>query len=216
MFITTWVAVVVTSVLSCLFIRWTAASPGLYPSRGLKGALLLYRMNRLNAIQRWWTWTVTGQYLRALAGMHFPRIGASECDVMSNLIPEVATADTQVFFSNGCFTNMLDRGAEHFTLRRLDMPRNFFGGNNCVAEYGNFPSNFLLGVSTPGSDVQFRRQMRSRLGESITVAGNPPVKFASASFEAENDTHSLPSFPLFLTRLFLFDFFSIGISALPR
>jgi len=28
---TTWVAVVVTSVLSCLFIRWTAASPGLYP-----------------------------------------------------------------------------------------------------------------------------------------------------------------------------------------
>ena len=31
-FITTWVAVVVTSMLSCLFIRWTAASPGLYPS----------------------------------------------------------------------------------------------------------------------------------------------------------------------------------------
>ena len=30
-FITTWVAVVVTSMLSCLFIRWTAASPGLYP-----------------------------------------------------------------------------------------------------------------------------------------------------------------------------------------
>ena len=89
-FITTWVAVVVTSVLSCLFIRWTAASPGLYPSRGLKGALLLYRMNRLNAVQQWWTWTVTGQYLRALAGMHFPRIGASECDVMFNLIPEVS------------------------------------------------------------------------------------------------------------------------------
>jgi non-ribosomal peptide synthetase-like protein len=210
-FITTWVAVVVTSVLSCLFIRWTAASPGLYPSRGLKGALLLYRMNRLNAVQRWWTWTVTGQYLRALAGMHFPRIGASECDVMFNLIPEVATADSQVFFSNGCFTNMLDCGAEHFTLRRLDMPRNFFSGNNCVAEYGSFPSNFLLGVSTPGSDIQFRRQMRSRLGEPITVAGNPPVKFASTSFEAENDTHGRPSFPLFLARLFLFDFFSIGI-----
>ena len=208
-FVTTWVAVVVTSVLSCLFIRWTAASPGLYPSRGLKGALLLYRMNRMNAIQRWWTWTVTGQYLRALAGMRFPRIGASECDVMLNLVPDVAFADSRVFFSNGCFTNMLDRGAEHFTLRRLDMPRNFFSGNNCVAEYGNFPSNFLLGVSTPGSDIQFRRQMRSRLGEPITVAGNPPVKFASASFESENDTP--PSFPLFLTRLFLFDFFSIGV-----
>src|SRR5258707_3561232 len=106
---------------------------------------------------------------------------------------------------------MLDYGAEHFKLRRLDMPRNFFGGNNCVAEYGNFPSNFLLGVSTPGNDIQFRRQMRSRLGDPITVAGNPPVKFASASFEAENETHRLPNFPLFLTRIFLFDFFSIGI-----
>ena len=53
--------------------------------------------------------------------------------------------------------------------------------------------------------------MRSRLGEPITVAGNPPVKFASAAFEAENETHELPGFPLFLTRLFLFDFFSIGM-----
>ena len=106
---------------------------------------------------------------------------------------------------------MLDYGAEHFKLRHLDMPRNFFGGNNCVAEYGNFPSNFLLGVSTPGNDIQFRRQMRSRLGEPITVAGNPPVKFASASFEAENETHRLPDFLLFLTRVFLFDFFSIGM-----
>ena len=210
-FITTWVTIVVTSLLGCLFIRWTAASPGLYPSRGLRGALLMYRMKRMNGIQRLWTWTITGQYLRALAGMHFPRLGASECDVMFNLVPEVATADSQVFWSNGCFTNMLDYGAEHFKLRHLDMPRNFFSGNNCVAEYGNFPSNFLLGVSTPGNDIQFRRQMRSRLGEPITVAGNPPVKFASASFEAENETHRLPDFLLFLTRVFLFDFFSIGM-----
>ncbi|MGB7006739.1 MAG: phosphopantetheine-binding protein, partial [Pseudolabrys sp.] len=167
-FIATWGAIVVTSLLGCLFIRWTAASPGLYPSRGLRGALLMYRMKRFNSIQRLWTWTITGQYLRALAGMHFPRFGASECDVMFNLVPDVATADSQVFFSNGCFTNMLDYGAEHFKLRHLDMPPNFFGGNNCVAEYGNFPSNFLLGVSTPGNDIQFRRQMRSRLGEPIT------------------------------------------------
>ena len=215
-FITTWVTVVVISLLGCLFIRWTAASPGLYPSRGLRGALLMYRMKRFNSIQRLWTWTITGQYLRALAGMRFPRFGASECDVMFNLVPEVATADSQVFFSNGCFTNMLDYGAEHFKLRHLDMPRNFFGGNNCVAEYGNFPSNFLLGVSTPGNDIQFRRQMRSRLGEPITVAGNPPVKFASASFEAENETHRLPDFPLFLTRVFLFDFFSIGMLPLTE
>ncbi len=215
-FITTWVAVVVTSLLGCLFIRWTAASPGLYPSRGLRGALLMYRIKRFNSIQRLWTWTITGQYLRALAGMRFRRFGASECDVMFNLVPEVATADSQVFFSNGCFTGMLECGAEHFKLRHLDMPRNFFGGNNCVTEYGNLPSNFLLGVSTPGNDIQFRRQMRSRLGEPITVAGNPPLKFASASFEGDNETHRLPNFPLFLARVFLFDFFSIGLLPLTE
>jgi len=130
---------------------------------------------------------------------------------MYNLVPEVATADTQVFWSNGSFTNMLDCGAEHFKLRRLDMPRNFFSGNNCVAEYGQFPSNFLLGVSSPGSEIQFRRQMRSRLGESITVAGNPPVKFSSASFEEEHESQGRPSFLLFLTRVLLNDLFSIGM-----
>jgi non-ribosomal peptide synthetase-like protein len=210
-FIVSWLTIVVTSLLGCLFIRWTAVSPGLYSSRGLRSALLMYRMKTFNGIQRLWTWTITGQYLRTLAGMHFPRFGASECDVMFNIVPEVATADSQVFFSNGCFTNMLDCGAEHFKLRHLDMPWNFFCGNNCVAEYGNFPSNFVLGVSTLGNDIQFRRQMRSRLGEPITVAGNPPVKFASASFEAENETRRLPDFHLFLTRVFLFDFLSIGI-----
>ena len=43
------------------------------------------------------------------------------------------------------------------------------------------------------------------------MAGNPPVRFASASFEAENETHRLPDFRLFLTRVFLFDFFGIGV-----
>lgn len=210
-FITTWVTVVVTSLLGCLFIRCTAASPGLFSSRGLRGALLMYRMNKMNSIQGQWTWTITGQYLRALAGMRFPRLGASECDVMFNLVPEAVSADSHVFWSNGCFTNMLDYGAEHFKLRTLDMPRNFFSGNNCVAEYGDLPSNFLLGVSTPASDIQFRRQMRSRPGEPITVAGNPPVKFASAAFGTENETHRLPGFPLFLTRVFLNDILSIGI-----
>lgn len=210
-FITTWLTVIVTSLLTCLFIRCTAASPGLYPSRGFKGALLMYRMNQMNSIQGQWTWTITGQYLRALAGMRFPRLGASECDVMFNLIPELANADSQIFWSNGSFTNMLDYGAEHIKLRQLDMPRNFFSGNNCVAEYGHFPSNFLLGVSTPGSDIKFRRQMRSRMGEPVTVAGNPPVEFASASFEEENEAHALPGFPLFLTRVFLNDLFSIGV-----
>ena len=210
-FLTVWLTVVVTSLLDCLFIRFTAASPGLYPSRGLRAALLMYRMSMMNGIQAIWTWTITGQYLRALAGMHFPRWGGSECDVMFNLVPEVATADSQVFWSNGCFTNMLDYGAEHIKLRQIDMPRNFFSGNNCVAEYGDFPSNFLLGVSTASNDIEFRRQMRSRLGEPITVAGNPPVKFASASFEAQNQAQKPPGFPLFLTRVFLNDLFSIGL-----
>src|SRR5262245_22899519 len=98
--ITTWVTVVVTSVLGCLFIRYTAASPRLYPSRGLGAALLMYRMHMMNRIQRVWTWSITGQYLRALAGMRFPQVGASECDLMFNLVAEVATADSQVIWSN--------------------------------------------------------------------------------------------------------------------
>jgi hypothetical protein len=209
--ITTWVTVVLISVLGCLFLRCTAASPGLYPSRGVKGALLMHRLKKMNQIQRLWTWTITGQYLRALAGLHFPRLGASECDLMFNLVPELASADSLVFWSHGCFTNMLDYGAEHLKLRQLDMPANFFSSNNCVAESGHFPTNFLLGVSTPGNDIQFRRQMRSRLGKPITVAGNPPVRFASADFEAENKAQRLPSLPLFLARVFLNDILSIGI-----
>jgi len=209
--VTTWLTIVVTSVLTCVFIRCTAARAGLYSSHGLRGALLLYRMTMMNRIQRQWTWTITGQYLRALAGMHFPRIGGSECDVMFNLIPELTAADSVTFWSNGCFANMLDYGAEHIMLRRLDMPRNFFSGNNCVAEHGQFPSNFLLGVSTPCSDIRFRRQMRSRLGNPITVVGNPPVRFASASFEAENESHRAPGFHLFVTRLLLNDLLGIGM-----
>jgi non-ribosomal peptide synthetase-like protein len=215
-FVTTWVSIVLISVLVCLFLRSTPASPGLYSSRGLKGSMLLYKLKKMNQIQHQWTWTITGQYLRALAGMRFPRLGASECDVMFNLVPELASADSQVFWSNGSFTNMLDYGAEHIKLGQLDMPRNFFSGNNCVAEHGQYPSNFLLGVSTLGNDIQFRRQMRSRLGEPITVAGNPPVKFASADFEAENEAQKLPSLPLFLARIFLNDIFSIGILRIPN
>ena len=172
----------------------------------------MYRMNMMNGIQRQWTWTITGQYLRALAGMRFSRVGGSECDVMFNLVPELATADcpgvlvermlhatcSTMAPSTSCCAGSTCRGISS-------------RGNNCVAEHGQFPSNFLLGVSTPASDIRFRRQMRSRLGEPITVAGNPPVKFASASFEAENEAHRLPGFPLFLTRVFLNDLFSIGM-----
>ena len=210
-FTTTWVTIVLISVLGSIFLRFTAAKPGLYSSRGLGAALLLYRVKMLNRIQNQWTWTITGQYLRALAGLRFTRLGASECDVMFNLVPELASADAKVFWSNGCFTNMLDYGAEHTKLRRFDMPLNFFSGNNSVAEYGRLPTNFLLGVSTPVSEIQFRRQMQSQPGEPLTVAGNPPLKFASTDTDTTNTAQALPTLPLFLTRVFLNDIFSIGI-----
>ena len=209
-FATTWFTSVLISVLGCLFLRSTAASPGLYPSRGLKSALLLYRVKMMNEIQRLWTWTITGQYLRALAGLRFTRLGASECDVMLNLVPELAVADSHVFWAQGCFTNMLDQGAEHIKLRQLEMPTNFFCSNNCVAEAGHFPTNFLLGVSTPVSDINFRLQMRSRVGEPITVAGNPPLRFASADFAAEKENSRLPGFGLFLARVLLNDILGMG------
>ena len=179
-FITTWVTVVLISVLGCLFLRCTAASPGLYPSRGLKAALLMYRLKKMNQIQRLWTWTITGQYLRALAGVRFPRVGASECDVMFNLVPELPAPTPRCSGPMAVSRTCSIMAPEHLKLRQLDMPANFFSGNNSVAESGHFPTNFLLGVSTPGNDMQFRRQMQSRLGEPITVAGNPPVRFASA------------------------------------
>ena len=130
---------------------------------------------------------------------------------MQNLVPEMVSADSQVFWSHGCFTNVLDHGAEHLKLSQLDMPANFFASNNCVAESGQLPTNFLLGVSTPGSDIRFRRQMRSRHSAPITVAGNPPLRFASANFEAENEAREVPGFPLFLARFALSDVFSIGL-----
>lgn len=210
-FTTTWITVILVSVLSCLFIRFTSFSPGLYPSKGLKSALLLYRVKKMNQMQRMWTWTITGQYLRVLAGLRIKHFGASECDSMQNLVPELVSADSQVFWSHGCFTNVLDYGAEHLKLSQLDMPVNFFASNNCVAESGQLPANFLLGVSTPGNDIRFRRQMRSRHDSPITVAGNPPLKFASADFEAQNKIIEPPGFFMFLARFSLSDVFSIGM-----
>jgi non-ribosomal peptide synthetase-like protein len=210
-FLTSWVTIVLVSLLVCLFVRLTPASPGLYPVRGLTSALLLYRMKKLNQVQRLWTWTVTGQYLRAVAGLRFTRVGGSECDLMHNLVPEAVSADAQVFWSHGCYTNVLDYGARHIRFRLLDMPANFFASNNCVAEAGQLPDNFLLGVSTPASDIRFRRQMRSRPGQPITVAGNPPLRFASADFESEHEAAKPPGFGLFLGRVALGDLFSIGL-----
>ncbi|MGI9242343.1 MAG: AMP-binding protein, partial [Verrucomicrobiales bacterium] len=210
-FVTTWVTIVLVSVLGCLFLRCTTASQGLYPSHGLKAYLVLYRAKMMDQIQRLWTWSIFGQYLRSLAGVRFTHTGGSECDAMFNFVPELVRADSQVFWSHGCYTNVLDQGAEYLILRGIDMPANSFFGNNCVAEHGDLASNFLLGVSTPASDIGFRRQMRSRLGESITVVGNPPVKFGSADFEVENEARKPPSLALFLARVSLHDILIVGV-----
>ncbi len=210
-FATAWLTIVLISVLGCVFLRCTPSSPGLYPTRGSRGALLLYRVRKLDQIQRFWTWTVAGQYLRALAGVRFTHVGASECDLMIGLVPELAGAAPQVFWSHGCYTNMLDHGARYLKLGRLDMPANFFASNDCVAESGQLPTNFLLGVSTPGNDIRFRRQMRSRLGVPITVVGNPPVQLGSADFAAENRRQAPPGFAIFAGRLALNDVVGIGL-----
>jgi hypothetical protein len=120
---------------------------------------------------------------------------------MFNLVPETTSADSQVFWSSGSFTNMLDYGAEYFTLRRLDMPRNFFTGNNCVAEYGQFPQIF---------SSEFRRRAARYSIEDRCGRGLPSLSpwreirrwsFRAASSSAENESHTRPGFHLFLTRV---------------
>jgi hypothetical protein len=135
---------------------------------------------------------------------------------MHNLVPEAATTDARVFWANGCLTNMLDQDSGQIVLRQLDMPVNFFASNNCVAEEGQLPTNFLLGVSSPGNGIAFRRQMHARRGPSLTVAGNPPVRFASADFEFEREHHPAPSMQLFFGRMLLNDIVGVGVvRALP-
>ena len=181
-FIVSWVTIVVTSLLGCLFIRWTAFSPGLYPSRGLRGALLIYRIKTFNSIQRLWTWTITGQYLRALAGMHFARFGASECDVMFNIVPEVAPP-TPKFSSPMDVSRTCSIVAPSTSSCATSICRGIF---SAVTIMRGGVREFSVQLRTrrlhTGQCIQFRRQMRSRFGEPIAVAGNPAVKFASASF----------------------------------
>jgi len=209
-FATIWFTVVLISVLVCLFIRFTAVTPGLYRTGSFRGALLLYRIKKMNQIQRRWTWTVTGQYLRALAGMRFARLGASECDIMFNLVPELTSVNAQVFWSNGCFSNSLDYGAGYLLLKRFGLENNFFAGNNSVSDAGQYPANFLLGVSTPANDLWFRRQLNSRPDEPVSVAGNPPIRFGNKEYR-EEETTMPPSFPLFLGRMLINDFIGIGL-----
>ena len=162
-FFTTWVTIVLTSVLGCIFIRLHRRFTRFVPVTRAQSGSADVPDAQDELPSRHSGRGPSPANTCEPCGYAFRRVGGSECDVMHNLVPELATADAQVFWSNSCFTNMLDYGAEHIKLRQLDMPHNFFTGNNCVAEYGHLPSNFLLGVSTPVSDINFRRQMQSRL-----------------------------------------------------
>jgi hypothetical protein len=53
--------------------------------------------------------------------------------------------------------------------------------------------------------------MRSRLGEPVSVAGNPAVKFADPSAGRDREADRPPGIPLFMARIFLFDLFSISV-----
>ena len=52
---------------------------------------------------------------------------------MFNLVPELASADSQVS-GPMAVSQTCSIGGGHHKLRQLDMPRNFFSGNNCVRQ----------------------------------------------------------------------------------
>ena len=211
--VTTWLTVVTTSLIGCVFLRLTRTLPGLVPVGSLAASLQFYRQRKMNQIQRIWSWAITGQYLRALAGLRLGRVGASECDVMFNLVPEMVSAGAEVFWSHGCYTSVLSYDARHLRLGQAEMPGDVLVGNNAVVEPGQFPGNFLVGVSSPVSDIRFRQQMRSRPAPPLTVAGNPPLVFATAGSGAGDAQTTLPSFGLFLVRVLLNDV--LRVSVLP-
>jgi len=211
--VTTWLGVVLTSLIGCLFLRLTRRGPGLLPLGGLAASLLFYRQRKLNQIQRIWSWSITGQYLRALAGLRLDRVGASECDVMFNLVPEMVRTGAEAFWSHGCYTSVLSHDAKHARLGQADLPGDVLVGNNAVVEPGQLPSRLLVGVSTPASDIRFRRQLRTRPGRPLTIAGNPPLVFAPADTAPPGAGDQLPGFGLFLTRVALNDV--LRVSLLP-
>ena len=94
-FITTWVAIVVISLLACLFIRFTASSPGIYPSHGLKGRSPYLPNEHDEHHPETLELDHHGTIHERASWRAFPSVGASECDVMFNLVPEVATADAR-------------------------------------------------------------------------------------------------------------------------
>ena len=211
--VTTWLSVLVTSLVGCVFVRLTRTEPGMLVLGSLAATLQFSRQRKMNQIQRIWSWSITGQYLRALAGLRLERIGASECDVMFNLVPEMVSTGAEVFWSHGCYTNVLSHDDQYLYLGQAEMLGDVLVGNNAVVEPGQFPQRMLVGVSTPVSETRFRRQMRSRCGPPLTVAGNPPLEFAQSEAVQQPAAEALPGCGLFLVRFVLNDL--LRVSLLP-
>jgi len=120
--IVSWVTVVVTSLLGCLFIRWTAVSRVCYPSRGLSGALLMYRMKRLKrhpetvdlGASPGSTW---GSRLHATSAAWRLRVRRH---VQPR--PEVAAADSQIFLLQWMFHEHARLWRRAFKLRARYAP----------------------------------------------------------------------------------------------
>lgn len=210
-----WISLVMSSLLACLFIRFTAAKPGLSSGTSARGILLRYRQQKMNQLQRLWTWTLLGQYFRALAGVRFEQTGATECDVMVNILPEALSTTGDVFMAQGCRTNMLEEDGELLTLRPLRLGYGAFIGNNSVAESGDLPHHLLLGVSTPIGDYGHRRGLRTRSTDPVVVAGNPPLNFGQGHQDKSAETQK-PGWWLFSLRVLIGDVLGVALTpAMP-
>lgn len=206
-----WLTLLMTSFLTCFFLRLTAFEPGALVGSSLAAVLLRYRQEKMNQIQRLWTWTLTGQYLRRLAGVSYGKTGASECDVMVNLVPEMLSSQPNIFMANSCRTGMLDDEGDWLYLRPLNFGHNTFLGNNSVAESGALPDQLLLGVSTPAGDHQFRRFPGIPQPKMTVLAGNPVIEFAQP--EDQTTGTDTPTWTLFTLRILVGDL--MGVALIP-
>jgi non-ribosomal peptide synthetase-like protein len=205
-----WLGVLTSSLILCTFLRLTPTPPGWTRAASFQGTLARYRQTKMNQIQQMWGWSLTGQYLRALAGVKFSRIGASECDELVNLLPEHLHADANVFIAQGCFCNVLDEHGAFLLTRPVQMPAGFFASNNAMVEPGPIPGNLLLGVSTPLGPHLYRPQYSDRPDTKRVLAGNPPLEMGATDPQSA-PAHPVPSLGIFLARFLLNDLGSVGI-----
>ena len=205
-----WLGVLTSSLILCIFLRLTPTPPGWTSAASLRGTLARYRQTKMNQIQQMWGWSLTGQYLRALAGVKFSRVGASECDALVNVLPEHLHADANVFIAQGCYCNVLDEHGAFLLAQPVQMPAGFFASNNAMVEPGPVPGNLLLGVSTPLGPHLYRPQYNDRPDTKRVLAGNPPLEMGSNGPQSA-PAHPTPSLGIFLLRFILNDLASVGV-----